>query len=58
MGLDGSEIKSCCNQRFYLEITREPKHDIFEETERKNSDRYIQCNDFVSSKPWKAGVER
>jgi len=34
MGLDGSEIKSCCNQR------------------------YIQCNDFVSSKPWKAGVER
>ena len=22
MGLDGSEIKSCCNQRFYLMITR------------------------------------
>ena len=35
-----------------------PKHDIFEEVERKISARYIQCNDFVSSKPWKAGVER
>jgi len=34
MGLDGSEIKSCCNKR------------------------YTQCIDFVSSKPWKAGVER
>ena len=61
MGLDGSEIKSCCNQRLNLTTTKHYicHRDVFKSRrESFQLFRYTQCNDFVSSKPWKAGVER